>query len=323
MKNFKLILAAGALLAGGASSVLRAAACDCIVDDCGITNFRSNFGVDPCRKLLVNFIDPVRDDGAGGYEEDGAADAITCFSGNFGLNETRTLGTNRICPVVDVPLDIACVLCDSEDRACQEDVNGCLELSGATVVVSGTLIAANIGNLCNAADPCDCTFGDCDALIIHSNLGVDPCRKLLANFVSPVREDTDGIFADDGDFAVTCFSGNMATNENRSVLVNRICPVEDVALDCDTLCDTADRGCQENPLGCLELCGSRVIISGMLLANKFGPFSCPTKDGKMVTPSMRMNGDVVIAGDLFAGEQNLNEMLLELAREIVQLKRGL
>ena len=293
--------------------------CDCTLDDCGVTSFMGNFAVNPCRKLLTNFIDPVKGV-AGEFFEDRSPDAITCFSGNVGLSEDRTLLTNRLCPVQDTIPN--CVLCDSLDRGCAIDEAGCLEICGK-VIVPGTLLVNNLGSLCNASDPCDCTFDDCDVLAFRSNLGVDPCRKLLTNFINPVREDTDVLEADDGDFAVTCFSGNMGLNEGRSLLTNRICPVEDVALECETLCDTADRGSQENATGCLELCGSKVIIPGKLLVNDFGPFSCTTKDGGVEMQPIRFATNVQIDGEALVDGQSLADIVAEMQLEVARLKQQL
>ncbi len=120
--------------------------CDCEIDDCLVTSFRGNFAVDPCRKLLANFIDPVRLNGTTGkFEQDDDTESITCFSGNVGVGECRTLLTNRICPVVDIEISDKCTVCDADDRGCEENAAGCLELCGDQVIIQGKLLVNEFG----------------------------------------------------------------------------------------------------------------------------------------------------------------------------------
>ncbi len=173
---------------------------------------------------------------------------------------------------------------------------------------------------------CDCEIDDCLVTSFRGNFAVDPCRKLLANFIDPVMlNDETGNFAqDDGTEAITCFSGNVGVAECRTLLTNRICPVVDITLsDVCTVCDAGDRGCEENAAGCLELCGDQVIIAGKLLVNDFGPFDdgCLTKDGIRGEPTpLRFAGDVNVAGNLLAGGVNLSELVADMQLEIAQLK---
>ena len=122
----------------------KAIGCDCGFEKCAVTSFRGNLAIDDCCKLLVNFIDPVRVGGTK-LEEDDGTEAITCFSGNVGLNECRSLLVNRICPVMDVTLDAGCQICDVDDRACEINPNGCLELYGDQVIIQGKLLVNEFG----------------------------------------------------------------------------------------------------------------------------------------------------------------------------------
>ncbi len=173
---------------------------------------------------------------------------------------------------------------------------------------------------------CDCEIDDCLVTSFRGNFAVDPCRKLLANFIDPVRlNGTTGKFEQDDDTeSITCFSGNVGVGECRTLLTNRICPVVDVEIsDKCTVCDAGDRGCEENAAGCLELCGDQVIIAGKLLVNEFGPFDegCLTKDGVRTAPApMRFAGDVDVAGNLLSGGINLGELVADMQLEIAQLK---
>ena len=173
---------------------------------------------------------------------------------------------------------------------------------------------------------CGCEINDCLVTSFRGNFAVDPCRKLLANFIDPVRlNGTTGKFEQDDDTeSITCFSGNVGVGECRTLLTNRICPVVDVEIsDKCTVCDAGDRGCEENAAGCLELCGDQVIIAGKLLVNEFGPFDegCLTKDGVRTAPApMRFAGDVDVAGNLLSGGINLGELVVDMQLEIAQLK---
>ncbi len=173
---------------------------------------------------------------------------------------------------------------------------------------------------------CDCEIDDCLVTSFRGNFAVDPCRKLLANFIDPVRlNGTTGKFEQDDDTeSITCFSGNVGVGECRTLLTNRICPVVDIEIsDKCTVCDAGDRGCEENQAGCLELCGDQVIIAGKLLVNDFGPFDegCLTKDGVRSAPApMRFAGDVDIVGNVLTGGVNLSELIADTQIELAQLK---
>ncbi len=185
---------------------------------------------------------------------------------------------------------------------------------------------------------CDCTLDDCLVTSFHGNFGVDPCRKLLANFIDPVRQGETRLEEDDGTEAITCFSGNFGIDECRNLLVNRICPVQNVALnpaEC-TICDPDDRACEANLGGCLELYGDRVVIPGTLLVNQFGPFdeTCLTKDGLPAdSPFMRFQSDVemdkdfsiagnlVVDGALLYNGHSLNSVVDNLVAQIEALNK--
>ncbi len=320
--------------------------------DCETTQIKGDLQVDGCviedlkiapdKKLLTNFIDPVMLDGEGNCVEDPTG--TTCFSGKaatpFGLL------TNEITPVIIdfegncVP-DVGGTVCIQGDLIVKGDFDcppGPTGPQGATgptgpagpdcafpdCFVEDLRIDPDFGLLTSNIDAVmidpstgECIQDPCGVVGISSNLGVDPCRKLLANFVGPVVQGSESLEADRSDIAVTCFSGNVGTNEGRSVLTGRVCPVQDVPVNCDPLCDSEDLACSEDATGCLELCGSTVIVPGRLLVNDFGSFACPTKGGLPgeIEP-MRFGNGIAIDGDLVSHGINLTEAVSELAEQL-------
>lgn len=187
-----------------------------------------------------------------------------------------------------------------------------------------------------ARTACACALDTCIVTAFRGNLAVDPCRKLLTNFIDPVQSGDTTFEQDTGTEAITCFSGNVGLNECRSLLVNRICPVMDTTLDVAcAICDADDRGCVENALGCLELCGDQVIVPGTMLVNEFGPFDCPTMgpDGIMqpaspvrfnvgveVNHDLSVEGDLVLDGSLISNGQNISQLVAYLMAEVKELR---
>ena len=211
MKQFKMLLAAGALLASGASTVLQADNCECTLDDCATTSFHSNLAINPCRKLLANFIDPVTVDSDLALIANYDASASTCFSGNIGVNEDRSLWVNRICPVQDVTPD--CAVCDERDRQCAENENGTLVLCGSKVIVEGDLFVngSEFSGGSGSFNPCI----DQDVFITNGN-------RLCVNSINPVSTCQSSPCSCDP-CGTTCFSGKVGIP--KELLVNTICPM--------------------------------------------------------------------------------------------------
>ena len=112
----------------------------CIPAPCGVTSFSGNLGVDPCRTLLTNYIDPVRRNDYGKLEEDDSTDATTCFSGNAAIHPDRVLLTNTICSVVEGDSDLNCLgdICGAP-KICEADLTG-TTLFCSNVCIDGDLV---------------------------------------------------------------------------------------------------------------------------------------------------------------------------------------
>ena len=164
--------------------------CECEKDDCGVVALAGNFAIDPCRKLLTNFIDPVKPlEGEDcKFVEDTGVEAITCFSGNVGLGEERTLLTNRICPVQDATREDGCTFCNPDDHTCMEDQGGTLVLCGDKVIIEGRLCVSDF----DFPDGGDGEIPDC----IEKDVNIRPDFQLNTCRICPVgsdcREDANG-----------------------------------------------------------------------------------------------------------------------------------
>ena len=227
----------------------------CEEDTCKITFFSGQVGIDPCRKLLANFIDPIhKDPSTGEFVENPAVDAYTCFSGNLGVNPNRTLWVNTICAVTDAMVD-----CDSEDKCppsgCIDDPEGCVVIKNPSlegrILVNGMLCP---GSGCDS-DPAGCiviknpvldgkiclkgdfgSFGDC-----RDKFGV------ITNFIWPSVKTTDPTTGKesckrDEQCGVTCFQGNAAINPCRELRTNYIIPVQKPGKSIDECCDADNCG---------------------------------------------------------------------------------
>ncbi len=220
----------------------------CEPDPCSVTCFTGHVAVDPCRKLLANFIDPVWiNPRTEKCEPLDTEDAATCFSGNIGVRSDRSLWVNRICAVMETTPDC--------DEICPDGLNGCIDDPEGCVVIKNPVFE---GKVCFDGDVG--TFGDC----------TNNKNGILTNFIWPVLEDLRNkpSCKRDDQCGVTCFQGNAAMNPCRQFRTNYIVPVQDNTHknDSEICCDEFDCGTAtfQGNAGMDECC--------MFLTN----FICPT-----------------------------------------------
>ncbi len=195
------------------------------------TCFIGDVGIQFGKKLLVNEINPVRlgelvgECGVYFCEEDEYG--TTCFSGNVGIHKGRKLFVDFIC------------------ASTFDDYGNCIEDPDGKVTICG--LDVDIPTL-------DCV----------EELTMKPCAKILTNFIDPVKFefDTYGDCIENSKTGTTCFSGDVAVDACKKLLVNRICSVIPAFGDC------YQKNCKEDPLGCIEFCSKKVKIPGTLLVNK-------------------------------------------------------
>ena len=239
-----LVVGMGSVHAANDDALTRdecAIGCDCKPNDCKVTCFSGHLGVNPCRKLLTNFIDPVERDSEGKCIAATGDKAHTCFSGHVGIDKDKGLWVNTICPVEDAETDCA---------ACPDGLQNCKANLCGTTCFTGNVAIERCRTLrvrrLQPAGP-DCNQGNPNGNIcIDGNLSVDECKTMFVNFIDPSRnfipedgcqEECDENFQlcgrDNRPDAITCFSGHVGVNKCKTLLVNRIDPVKMQRGQCD------------------------------------------------------------------------------------------
>ncbi len=274
----------------------------------GNAQFKDDVCIDECNTLFVNKIDPKTGD-------------TTCFSGHVGIDEGKRLLVNEINPVHKVwdpyCTEYVCDVYDDGQTCFSGDVrfkkdtcfDGQVTIKDGFCVNNRALFKQELCVYGNAQfkedvciDPCNTLFVNKidpktgDITCFSGDIGVDKCKRLLVNHIDPVQdkllncppEDVYGCEVDPT--GTTCFSGHVGIDPCKKLLVNKICPVQQTYGACE------EKACGEDPDGCIELCGKKVIIPGTLLANKLVPFK-PNKSIK-IEGKLSIDADLELKGSL-------------------------